>query len=456
MISIKGLIFFCGLLAVISFINAQAPDTLWTRTYGGINTEQIFEIHRASDSGYVLVGVTDSYGAGGIDAYLLKIDAEGDSLWTKTYGGSSTDAAHCMCVSSDNGFVLAGSQETGDHDIYVFKTDSLGNIVWTRTYGGMMNDWADGVCVAEDGGYVVTGSANVNNYLTSGSVVLMKLDENGDTAWTKIYGGSAYNFGSTICPTADSGFIVCGFTNSFGAGGLDVWLLKTDADGDTLWTKTFGGTGNDEAQSVQQTMDGGYILTGYTGSYGAGGWDVYVIKTDSEGDCIWTRTYGGSEYDIGLSVIQTVDHEYIITGSINGSSEWERGDLWLLKLDENGDSLWTTSIGGNGDDWGCSVLEIADDEYIVGGGTSSFGAGNVDVYIVRFGSGPGFEESQEIRSPDKRSYTTFIQGPLTMFVGKKFKVFDITGCEITTKDPAPGIYFIESDGSMIQKVIKIK
>ena len=161
--------------------------------------------------------------------------------------------------------------------------------LWTKTYGGIEYDWGFSVQQTDDGGYII-GGAIYSFGSISGDVWLLKTDANGDTVWTKIYGGAGTDEGQCVQQTTDSGYIIVGWTESFGAGAWDVWLLKTDADGDTLWTKTYGGIFVDYGYSVQQTNDGGYIIVGWTKSFGAGDYDVYLVKTDVDGDTLWTKT----------------------------------------------------------------------------------------------------------------------------------------------------------------------
>jgi hypothetical protein len=454
MSSVKTTIFFLSMLVPFIVVVARVPDTLWTRTYGNWNSEELHDIFQTPDSGYIFVGITNSMGAGGWDTYLLRTYPDGDTVWTKTYGGAYTDAAHAMCLAPDGGYILVGTRQMGDFDLLIMKTDTLGDSLWAQAIGGMMNDWLDGVCPSPNSGYVGTGAINVNNYSTSGNLVVMRFKENGDTTWVRSYGGSSYDSGSSI-DTTENGYIICGFTNSYGAGGSDIWLVRTDTAGVSQWTRTYGGPDDEYGSSVSSTDDGGYIIAGYTASYGAGNWDAYLIKTDSNGDSVWTRTYGGSLYDAALHVFQAGDNNYVVTGFSGGTGEWQGGDVWIMKIDENGDTLWTGTYGGVHEEWGFAAKQTMDGGYIIGAKTWSFGAGECDIYLIKLAPETGITEHECIVTEGYYYQTTIVRGPLLLPADTKFKIFDITGCSITTNDPAPGIYFIESDASMIRKVIKI-
>ena len=178
-----------------------------------------------------------------------------------------------------------------------------------KTFGSQNYDGGASVQQTSDGGYIVLGSTVPFAYL-------LKTDSKGDTLWTKTYGGSGSDYGASVQQTVDGGYIIVGTTN-FGAGSTDVYLIKTDVNGDPLWTKAYGGTGVEQGMYVQETSDGGYIITGFTISFGAGGSDVYLIKTDSIGDTLWTRTFGGTSDDYGHSVYQATDGGYVIVGYTN-------------------------------------------------------------------------------------------------------------------------------------------
>jgi len=273
----------------------------------------------------------------------------------------------------------------GSSDVYLLKTDSSGDTLWTRTYGGSNSDWGNTVEQTSDGGYIITGHT-LSFGAGSSDVYLLKTDSSGDTLWTRTYGGNDYDWGYSLQQTSDGGYIIAAVTLSFGAGYFDVYLLKTDSLGDTLWTHTYGGSDDDRGYSVRQTSDGGYIIAGGTDSFGAGDSSVYLVKTDSSGDTLWTRTYGGSDSDMGYSVRQTSDGGYVIAGDTESFGAGG-GDVYLLKIDSSGNTLWTHTYGGSYEDWGISVQETSDGGYIIAGGTASFGAGGYDVYLLRIAGG---------------------------------------------------------------------
>lgn len=361
------------------------PDTLWTRTYGGISDDKASSIQQTSDGGYIIAGYTESFGSGGRDFFLVKIDSDGDTMWTRTYGGTGSDFAYSVQQTLDGGYIVAGGTSSfgaGDMDYYLVKTNSIGDTVWTRTYGGTgMDDFCE-VQQTTDGGYIIEGCTNS---FGAGSVdfYLVKTNPLGDTLWTKTYGRSTQDWGSSVDQTSDGGYILAGYT-SFGAGSYDIYLVKTNSVGDTLWTRNIGGAGEDDANSIEQTTDGGYIVAGLTDSFGAGLGDFYLVKTDSLGSPMWTRTFGGSSSDWAWSVRQTSDEGYIIAGWTDSFGAGD-GDFYIVRTNSVGDSLWTRTFGGIGNEWASSAQYTSDCGYIIAGYTSSFGAGGYDFYIVRTG-----------------------------------------------------------------------
>jgi hypothetical protein len=357
---------------------------VWTRTYGGTGGEFGLSVQQTSDGGYIISGKTSSFGAGSDDAYLIKTDASGDTVWTRTYGGTGSEFGNSVQQTSDGGYIVAGETTSfgaGSGDAYFIKTDASGDTVWTRTYGGTGWDDANSVQQTSDGGYIIVGdtdSFGAGSY----DVYLIKTDASGDTTWTRIHGGTEGDTGWSVQQTSDGGYIIAGDTDSFGAGSYDIYLIKTDTSGDTVWTRTYGGTGVELGASVQQTSDGGYIIGGMTNSFGAGSYDAYLIKTDASGDTVWTRTYGGTGLDGGGSVQQTSDGGYIFAGY---TSSFGAGgdDFYLIRTDASGDPVWTRTYGGTGEDAGVSIQQTSTGRYIIAGYTDSFGAGSYDVYLIR-------------------------------------------------------------------------
>jgi len=302
---------------------AQGPDTLWTKTFGGVADDYGYSVQQTTDEGYIIAGCTYSFGVGEGDVWFIKTDDSGDTLWTKTYGGSSYDYAYTVQQTTDEGYIMTGMT---DYDVWLIKTNASGDTLWTKTFGSVNIDAGNCVQQTSDGGYIITGYT----YHLGPDVWLLKTNASGDTTWTKTFGGNDVDNGISVQQTADSGYIITGSTRSFGAGEGDVWFIKTNASGDTLWTKTFGGSAADWGMSVQQTADGGYIISGGTESFGAGGQDVWLIRTNALGDTLWTKTFGGSDIDYAYSVQQTTDAGYIITG-VTESFGAGGYDVWLIK-----------------------------------------------------------------------------------------------------------------------------
>jgi hypothetical protein len=296
-------------LAMAALAAILLPSTLpaqitFERTYGGASYDAGFSVQQTVDGGYVIAGLTWSFGAGSYDVYIIKTNANGDTAWTRAYGGINADEGFAVSQTADGGYVIAGltgSFGAGSDDVYLIKTNAQGDTMWVRAFGGTDFDWGEDVRQTSDGGYIIAGTT-VSFSAGRDDVYLIKTDAQGDTLWTRTVGGTYNEHGYSIRQTTDGGYVVAGCTESYGAGIEDVYLIKTDVNGDTLWTRTYGGADVDWAHSVQQTSDGGYVITGTTDSYGAGGPDVYLVKTDSSGDTLWTRTFGGSDDERGNSV----------------------------------------------------------------------------------------------------------------------------------------------------------
>ena len=234
------------------------PFLTWNRSFGGSAVDRAYSLIQTTDGGYAVAGFTRSYGAGGADFWLIKLDRQGNKVWDKTFGGSAADEAYSLIQTTDGGYAVAGR---------------------TVSYGA--------------GG---------------GDFWLIRLDRQGNKVWDKTFGGSKYEWAYSLIQTTDGGYAVAGVTRSYGEGKEDFWVIKLDSRGNKVWDKTFGGSKNDRAYSLIQTTDGGYAVAGITYSYrGASDDDFWVIKLDSKGNEVWDKTFDGSKYDKVNSLIQTND-----------------------------------------------------------------------------------------------------------------------------------------------------
>jgi len=306
-------------------------DTLWTRTYGGSGADYGRSVQQTTDGGYIVAGYTGSFGAGSADVYLIKTDLDGIMEWSQTFGGSSPDRGYCVQQTSDGGYIVAG-ETSGPSEIgYLIKTDGDGNMEWSQTFNELYSGRS--VQQTQDGGYTMVGSIYSGDCRQLRCMVLIKTDGDGNLEWSQAIGQGDISNGYSVQQTQDSGYIIAGETcYDHHDCQTDLYLVKTNENGFMQWSRTFGGSGDDVGRSVQQTTDGGYIVTGYTRSFGAGSNDVYLVKTDGNGFMQWSRRFGGSSTDRGYSVQQTTDGNYIVTGY---TASFGAGlyDVYLIKTD---------------------------------------------------------------------------------------------------------------------------
>jgi len=368
-----------------TIIPATSPSPSFCKAIGGPSIEAGKSLIQTSDGDYAIAGFTISFGAGSGDVYAVKLDANGNLQWTKTIGGPASEEGNSLIQTSDGGYVIAGytsSFGAGQLDVYVVKLDANGNLQWTKTIGGKKADVGTSLIQTSDGGYAIAGfteSFGAGEW----DVYVVKLDASGNLQWTKTIGGPKGDEGYSLIQTSDGGYVIAGYTNSFGAGKADVYVVKLDAKGNLQWTKTIGGPESEIGNSLIQTSDGGYAITGTTGSFGTGKAAVYVVKLDAKGNLQWTKTIGGPESEVGNSLIQTSDGGYAITGT-TGSFGAGEADVYVVKLDANGNLQWTKTIGAKNKNYSkSSLIQTSDGGYAIAGHTESFGAGKWDVYVVK-------------------------------------------------------------------------
>jgi hypothetical protein len=366
---------------------ADGPPVQWQKTFGGSFFQIGFAVQQTADGGYIIAGYADSFGAAGqSDVYLTKRDPNGDREWEKTFGGNDNDLGYSVQQTVDGGYIIAGwtfSFGAGSSDAYLIKTEPNGTMQWQKTFGTSGPEYGSSVQQTSDGGYIIT-YWNSPFDATVWDVHLIKTEPNGTMQWKKTFGGSDFDVGLSVQQTSDDGYVIAGRTYSFGAGQGDVYLIKTEPNGTMQWEKTFGASGNEYGNSVQQTIDGGYIIAGITDSFGAGVYyDVYLIKTDPNGSSEWQKTFGASGTEYASSVQQTSDGGYIITGWTMSFGAGNN-DVYLIKTDPNGSSEWEKTFGGISENYGYSGQQTADGEYIIAGYSDSDSPGSIyDVYLIK-------------------------------------------------------------------------
>jgi hypothetical protein len=313
-----------------------------------------------------------------------------------TIGGTGGEYCSSIIQTADGGYAVAGytnSFGAGGNDFYIVKLAGTGGTLqWTRTIGGAGNDIALSIIQTADGGYAVSGettSFGAGNF----DAYIMKLDYNGMLQWSRTVGGAGDEYGESIIQTPDGGYAVASYTTSFGAGDYDVYIIKLDAAGMIQWSRTIGGPGYDYALSIIQTTDDGYALFGSTGFYGAGYTDYYVVKLDSNGSLQWSKTIGGTGGDYGFSIVQALDGGYALSGTTVSFGAGNL-DIYIVKLDHNGSLQWTRTVGGTEHDYGYVIIQTTDGGYAVSGSTASFGAGGNDAYIVKLNSSGSLQWSK--------------------------------------------------------------
>lgn len=435
-----------GLLILVLTVTGQSfAQITFERTYGGSSWDQGNSVEQTLDGGYIITGYT---GAGSTDVYLVKTDSLGDVMWTKTYGGSGDDRGYSVQQTADGGCIVAGytrSFGAGLPDVYLLKTDSFGDTIWTSTYGGIDLDEGYSVQQTSDGGYIIAGrTCSFGPGVTK--VYLVKTDSVGAASWSRTYGADRFDEGYSVQQTSDGGYIIVGSSWGPYSDSHDVYLVKTDTVGNGVWTKVYGGSKSDMGRSVQQTLDGGYIVAGWSYASDVDSYDVYLLKTDSLGDTTWSRTYGGSRCQFGSSVQQTSDGGYIIAG-VGVPSDGSAFDLYLVKTDSVGDTVWTRTYGEEGPciDSAACVRQTQDGGYVVVGYTTAFGAGLADVYLIKTeGSGVGVEENRPKinvqgsrivllqNNPNPFRYSTAICYYLPTFSDVTLEIYDIAGRLVET------------------------
>ncbi len=404
----KRKIYALFFLFTVGRIAAAQPIVQWQKSLGGSGNEAIYSVNLTSDGGFIIAGFSESNdydvsgNNGGRDCWIVKTDSAGIIQWQNSLGGTGIEAAFSIQQTTDSGYIFSGYTESNDSDVtgnhglrdyWIVKLNSSGSILWQRALGGTGNERAYSISQTSDGGFIVGGysdSMDGNVAFTHGAqdYWILKLDSAGLIQWQRSYGGTFTDEAYSIQQTTDGGYVAAGYANSTNGNVTghyylqDYWIVRMDTAGAKLWAKCFGGSGNDFANSIVQTTDGGFIVAGFSESNDSdvtvnrGGKDYWILKIDSLGIIQWEKSAGGSGQDVANAVLQTSDGGYIVAGysnSIDGEVTGNHGDYdsWIIKLDSSGVLQWEKSLGGTGIETASSIKLTSTGELIVGCTTAS-------------------------------------------------------------------------------------
>lgn len=383
---VKKILFLCTLIIVLLSVYSIYSIGLHPEIEMPPSREIASAVVETSDGGYAFVGTTGSFATGYDEVWLVKIDSTGTVLWNQTYGGPSGDHGQSVVETSDGGFALAGftkSFGSVDNDFWLIKTDANGNLHWNQTYDGGDDDRAYSLVETSDGGFAMVGDISYSDGDTGNGwakIWFVKTDQNGNLEWDKKFGGAGTDRAYSLVATSDGGYAITGFVDSFGAGWYDYWLIKIDQNGNLEWDKTYGGERSERTYAMIATSDGGYAIAGYRNPSDVDPTDIWLVKTDESGNLEWDKTIGAA-YDRPWAIVETSNGGFAIVGSTGliGASS----DVLFVKTDENGNRQWHKIYGLDGHDEGYALVVTSDGGYILAGSTSSFDAVGEDAWLIK-------------------------------------------------------------------------
>ncbi len=448
------------LISATSSVFGAAPDTLWTRTFGGASHDWAWYVEETSDQGYVVTGYTTSTPHGDRDIYIVKLSKDGSFAWENTYGlQDCAEEAGCAKVTRDGGLIVGGyaAGQFGDEsaNYYLMKLDAAGNLLWDQDYDyNLTTDYGTDVCQTLNGGYVMVGSSYYWSSLQGAydwGINIVRTDSLGvkqnhilvDKPWIQHL--------NRVIPTSDSGAIAIGTAGA-------IYLVKIDKYGDTTWTKGYGGVGT--GWSIVQLADGGYMAFGDREFSSPEGEDFWLLRLTPSGDTLWSRRYRNPSDDLGYGLDQCSDGGFVMTGEAYRNAGMDPTDVYVVRTNANGDTLWTKTVGGDLDDRSYCVKQTSDGGFIIVGRTQSFGAGEYDMYVVKLApeNPTGMAETPDTRPvsfalganyPNPFNLATMIEFSLPQRARATIDIFDILGRKVRTLmkgTKSAGSHRVEWDG----------
>ncbi|WP_296381923.1 hypothetical protein [Winogradskyella sp.] len=402
--------------------NASIPregNVNLVQTYGGTKNDSGQSVVATLDGGYTVLGYTQSNDGDitdkqddSFDYWLLKFNSENELQWQKTYGGSADERGNDIIQTSDGGYAILGFSFSNDGDVtnnaglqdyWLAKLDANGNISWQKSFGYQGTDSGISVIQTNDQGYLISGILDVtasggegntsrnNNRHAGGDYWALKLNASGDIEWSKYFGGNFTDTPENVIQVEDNGFIIVGGSDSndtdisSNIGTYDFWVIRISATGSLVWEKSFGGDQIDEARAIVKSNDGNYIIAGDTRSNdndisnNIGAADLWLIKISPNGDLLWEKTIGGTNFDVARAMVKSQDNGFLLAGSsrsddVDVNENKGQNDAWALKIDAEGNLQWETTVGGSNIDFAYSIAELNDSSIVlVGDSTSSDG-----------------------------------------------------------------------------------
>jgi hypothetical protein len=437
----RAIITFC-LVALVAGAASADLDTLWIRTYGGAANDGFLSAIPTSDGGAAAVGYTHSYGPADVNVFAVRTDSDGDTLWTRAYGGAGMDYGYGICASGNGGFIIAGyttSFGAGDEDVYVLRLDSNGDTVWTRTYGGPEPDEGYSICPSGDGNFIVSGRTDSYG-MGFNDLYLLKLSPAGDTLWTRVFGDTLYDWGQSVCETGDGNYGVCG-AKWGNTDNLDIYVLKVAPDGGLLWDYTYGSAGAvdpDVGSWVVARSDTEVVVASFRGVEGRDPLDACFLRVHLDGRQLGYRRYSRDFYQYCNSICLTPDIGFLLCGAAKDETTLDN-DLYLVKRVLGSGWVWEQEMGGAGEDWGSSVVAAGDGYYLISGHTNSTGAGGFDGWLLLMKEpeagtphswGRLDVPSLELPRPNPVSISTAVRFSLPEDMETRLAVYDVSGRQI--------------------------
>ncbi|MBU1707670.1 hypothetical protein KKB28_07130, partial [bacterium] len=350
----------CLTMSVMVAAFAQPPDTLWTRMFGGNGFDDFLHVCEAPNDGYVLAGVTEFGGNRGWDWWSVKVSNDGNFVWQQTYDSDSFEVCTNVIPTDDGGYLLMGWNGTFWDRAVVVKTNAIGDSLWSCIYDYSGYNNLRGGLQTADRGYILAGTTGWEN-----DFWLMKINSVGDSLWSRTYTyfGSYNNWLGSVIETFDGGFLLGGETWPSDTREYDFWVVKTDNEGNLQWDKTYGGADWEQLSEMVETSDSCYVLAGCTQSYGSGERDYWILKINAQGDSLWSHAFGGSQQDWCYSICQSPNGGFLLAG-YNASYDTLNAYGWIVRTDANGDSLWSHLFSGVYGSQFWSVRQTRDEGYI--------------------------------------------------------------------------------------------